>query len=120
MNQDLHGLLLQMTLNQPHPNVVQHLDFLVGQDFLCVVLERLQGQLLSQFIQKRPEIPEGNCRSIMSQTMSALSYIHSSSVRLIHRDVKLDSLWVRSTDSTSPSVPQVVMVDFGICCPADP
>jgi serine/threonine protein kinase len=114
------GILLRMRQGEPHPNVIQFLDFLKLPDWYCIITEPLQGRLLSQYSQDNAEISEAVCRCIMRQAFSALSFIHSNCVGLIHRDLKLDSLLVRRSDSSPESAWKVVLVDFGTCCSAIP
>jgi len=109
---DHFSTLLELSTN-PHPNLVEYLDFLVGPNYVFIVMERLCGLELFDIVCESAPIDDDFCKDIMLQVLSALKACHQRGI--IHRDVKLES-FARRTESTSS---ELVLMDFGLSCPAE-
>jgi calcium-dependent protein kinase len=79
-------------------------------------LELIDGRELYDEIVERRSLDERWAAGIMQQVFGALKYCHEKNV--MHRDLKPENIMIRHSsveDSTSSnSVPQVVLIDFGM------
>jgi len=117
VEQDLYTFLLDMARQDSHPNIVQHLDYLLGPTIIYCVMELLEGADLDTHLQQNAPITQGFAQRIMTQVMSALRHIHKiRGIGIIHRDVKLENLRFRGRGADS----DLVLVDFGLSCAARP
>jgi serine/threonine-protein kinase len=93
-----------------HPNIVQLLDFEAPVDEPAfLVMERLQGEPLSQSIDREgPFSPERAC-FVVTQVLAALAAAHAKSV--VHRDLKPDNVFLTSIAGVRDIVK---LLDFGI------
>jgi len=113
---DMWTFLLQMSFDNHHPNVLQYFDFFIGPKILYTMMEQLTGEDLLLYLKAKSPITEGACKNILFQLLTALNFVHSVMVTgIIHCDVKLENLRFRSQASDT-----LVLVDFGLCCPAKP
>jgi eukaryotic-like serine/threonine-protein kinase len=93
-----------------HPNIVRVFDFDFtpdGRPF--IVMEYLQGQTLAQEMRVRGELPCAEAIEWTRQLLSALSAAHA--LGIVHRDVKLDNLFLHQFDSSQRILK---VLDFGI------
>ena len=93
-----------------HPNIVRVFDFDFtpdGRPF--IVMEHLQGQTLAQEMRARGELPCAEAIEWTRQLLSALSAAHA--LGIVHRDVKLDNLFLHRVDSGQRVLK---VLDFGI------
>jgi len=104
----LFARFLQMTQDMPHPNVVHYLDLLEGPEYYYVVMERLEGAELFEYVVASPGVSELRCRDLMSQILACLRHLHQD-VKIFHRDVKLDNFRFRGKSEES----DLVLLDFG-------
>jgi len=113
----LFSFLLVIAAEEPHPNVVRHLDVLMGPSILYIAMELLEGDDLDSYLQRHAPITQSFARKIIRQVMEALCHIHDvRGTGLIHRDVKLENLRFRTSRADS----DLVLVDFGLSCAARP
>mmetsp|Transcript_155815 Transcript_155815/g.283407 ORF Transcript_155815/g.283407 Transcript_155815/m.283407 type:complete len:474 (+) Transcript_155815:36-1457(+) len=104
----LFEVLLKMSQEQEHPNIVSYYDFLEGPLNYYVVMEQLQGSdLFDQFMKDYP-VKEEYIRELMLQVLSSLQHIHDV-VGLVHRDVKLENFRYAESSATS----ELKLLDFG-------
>lgn len=93
-----------------HPNLVAVTDFgdsVDGRPFF--VMERLSGRTLGDQIRAEGPLPLERAIGIVRQILRALSAAHS--VGLIHRDVKLDNVFLHE----DPNGERIVkLLDFGV------
>lgn len=117
VHEDMFNFLLKMSLDEPHPNVVKQLDYLMGHQLIYDAMELLTGCDLFVHLQENAPITEGFAQRTMHQVLIALRHIHRvSGTGLIHRDVKLENLRFRSEHPNS----DLVLVDLGLSCTALP
>ncbi|WP_407889983.1 protein kinase domain-containing protein [Scytonema sp. NUACC26] len=74
-----------------------------GQFYL--VQEWIQGQTLTDVLNARGKLSEGEVRAILLSLLSVLDYVHSKGI--IHRDIKPENIILRSFNS------KPVLIDFG-------
>jgi serine/threonine-protein kinase len=90
-----------------HPGIPQYYDFFLEKGKKYLAMELIHGQNLEQRIyEKGPVVPQ-QAIEWMIQTCDILSYLHSLTPPLVHRDVKPANLMVRSVDH------RIVLLDFG-------
>jgi len=117
VEQDFYTFLLDMANEEPHPNVVRHLDCMMGPTIIYCAMELLEGSDLDTYLQENAPITQGFAQRIVRQVSLALEHIHGvRGTGLIHRDVKLANLRFRQKDPNS----DLVLMDFNLSCPARP
>ena len=93
-----------------HPSLVQVLDYgetPEGRPYL--IMERLIGRSLRQEFQQRGAMPFAEAIDITIQMLAGLGAAHE--VGLVHRDVKLDNIFICPQ---LQGAPVVKVIDFGI------
>ncbi|PRP73175.1 calcium/calmodulin-dependent protein kinase type 1D-like [Planoprotostelium fungivorum] len=73
-----------------HPNVAKLLYHLETPKILALVLELSEGGAVDHWMGNRANHDESQARNIVSQVLSALSYLHSNSI--IHKSVLPDNI----------------------------
>ncbi len=74
-----------------------------------LVMERLHGEDLATLLARRGKLPPGEVVTMLAQVASGLDKIHEEGV--IHRDLKLENLFVTKRDDGSALIK---IVDFGV------
>lgn len=91
-----------------HPNIIQIYDVFENEDYLYIVMEKLNGgDLLDYFLNKKRKLDENRVKTIFHSLCRALFYIHS--LGIIHRDIKLNNIVLINGLEDS----DVKIVDFG-------
>ncbi len=93
-----------------HPNIVEVFDMGLGEDgspFL--VMERLEGETVTQRLRQDKRLALDLAVSIARQTVSALAATHARGI--LHRDLKPDNLFLADIAGDAP---QVKVLDFGV------
>jgi len=89
-----------------HPNIVKLKDFIDLKDRQYLVMEYIEGNDLSDYINKiSGPLPLFNIALIMNEVLSALYYVHEKD--LIHLDIKPSNIMLTNDD-------RVKLIDFGI------
>ena len=78
------------TLN--HPNITRVIDFDEKPDQLCIVMEYLEGEDLSQKIKNNGPLNDKQINQVFSQTLSAFQYAQEKGV--VHRDIKPSNIFI--------------------------
>ncbi|XP_023235951.1 CBL-interacting serine/threonine-protein kinase 19-like isoform X3 [Centruroides sculpturatus] len=73
-----------------HPNIVRLIRFLQTDTAYCFVSDFVQGETLTEFVQKNGPIPERKAKVFAAQVASAIMYIHSNGI--IHRDISSNNV----------------------------
>ena len=74
-----------------HPNIIQYLNSFVGstkKDFR-IVLEYADAKDLKHYIERNSPVKEAKILEIFAQIMLGIQYIHSPSIHILHRDIKI-------------------------------
>jgi serine/threonine-protein kinase len=100
----------EITSSLRHPHIVQVFDFNVTENgFPYLVMELLQGQLLSQRVAAAGVLDPPTAIKIIEQIAYAL---HAAHVRgIVHRDLKPDNVMLLAADGVADFVK---VMDFGI------
>ncbi len=85
------------TETEPAPRLFLVQDYVAGQTYRSVLQERL--------LERKP-FSEAEVRQLLTSLLPVLSYIHGQGI--IHRDISLENLILRSPDQTP------VLIDFGV------
>ncbi len=87
-----------------HPNLIRVYDFEEDSDNYYIIMEYLEGILLSEYLKKLNEIDLNEKIDIFIQILRALEYIHSRNI--IYRDLKPGNVMIVDK--------KVKLLDFGL------
>jgi eukaryotic-like serine/threonine-protein kinase len=91
------------------PHVVQIFDHGLSPEFgPYIVMELLEGETLSSFVQRHGRLSPAVTARLLSQLCRALSKAHAHGI--VHRDIKPDNVFLSDADRD----PFVKVLDFGI------
>lgn len=97
-----------------HPNLVKVYDLgTIDNKLPYFVMDYVDGQPLSEVIQKRGALPLAEALAIYEQVAEGMVY--AESLGLLHRDIKPSNLMLVETKS---KYPQVKLMDFGLAIQA--
>lgn len=88
-----------------HPNIVRVFDFERAYGTRFIVMERLEGEMLADLIERRAPPRWSTVRRLLREVGSALHHAHGQG--LIHRDVKPSNIFITTEG-------QAKLLDFGI------
>lgn len=89
------------------PKVYESFTFLPNNEtkkLHCLVMEKIKGQNLKQWIEENPPISELKAIDWLKQLINILAEIHQA--KLLHRDIKPSNIMLRPDG-------QMVLIDFG-------
>jgi eukaryotic-like serine/threonine-protein kinase len=93
-----------------HRNIVRTFDFIEEADgTLVLVMERLRGESLAQFLGRRGVLTTAEALAVALPVLSALGHAHASGV--VHRDVTPANVFL-AVEPDGEVIPK--LVDFGI------
>jgi eukaryotic-like serine/threonine-protein kinase len=97
-----------------HPHIVQVFDFGELADASYIIMEYIEGQALSSYIQQNAPLALDEVRSIVKDLASALDHVHQQG--FVHRDIKPSNVMLQKTTSVRANgFPyKAVLMDFGI------
>ncbi len=90
-----------------HPGIPRYYDFFMEGNKKYLVMELIHGQDLEKRVRKQGAVSTQEAIAWMVQVCEVLTYLHTRSTPIIHRDIKPGNLLVRNLDS------QIVVLDFG-------
>ena len=79
-----------------HPQIVHLRDYFVEDHRAYLVLEHVEGQSLQKLVQEEGQLNEDQTINLAEQMIDILSYLHSQSPAVIHRDFTPDNLILQS------------------------
>ncbi len=88
-----------------HPNIARLYEYVSSGEMHCIIMEYVEGESLDTYIHKKGKLSNEETEKILTQVISALSYLHSKDI--VHRDIKPQNFKLQP-DGT------VKMLDFGI------
>lgn len=80
--------ILRLVKKNPHPNVVEHIDFWPGENQGYIVMELCKGSLADLQQKCHGPMPQRLCYEILIQVASGIEHLHSSDLGICHRDLK--------------------------------
>eukprot|EP00471_Norrisiella_sphaerica_P004988 CAMPEP_0184486116 /NCGR_PEP_ID=MMETSP0113_2-20130426/7667_1 /TAXON_ID=91329 /ORGANISM="Norrisiella sphaerica, Strain BC52" /LENGTH=222 /DNA_ID=CAMNT_0026867857 /DNA_START=355 /DNA_END=1020 /DNA_ORIENTATION=- len=91
-----------------HPNIIRTKEIFETCDQIYIVMELIKaGDLFERIISKKI-FPEYVVRSVISQLLSAMSYLHKRGI--VHRDLKPENILCASVNEEI----KVMIADFGL------
>jgi serine/threonine-protein kinase len=88
-----------------HHNVVHIYDIIEHIDNLCIVMEYIEGESISQYVQRNGRMTVSTTLRLAKQIAEGLNAIHSKNI--VHRDVKPSNIIIDQWDVAK-------LVDFGL------
>jgi len=88
-----------------HPNIVKIFDVSVRDNLKYIVMERVEGITLKNYITQKGALPTKEILSISEQILNALEHAHSKGI--IHRDIKPQNIMLLKNG-------RIKVTDFGI------
>jgi serine/threonine protein kinase, bacterial len=92
-------------LGEAHNQIPRLYAYFSEADQFYLVEEWIEGDTLTQKVQKEGLQSEASVRSLLTNLLPAIAYIHSQGI--VHRDIKPDNIIVRHRDG------KPVLIDFG-------
>ena len=103
----------QALSNLRHPNTVAVLDFGQTADgLLFLVMELLEGEMLSTRLRRDGALPVAEALRITSGMLRSLGEAHRAGI--VHRDLKPDNIFLARVDAHADGEQLVKVVDFGV------
>jgi len=96
--------------NLHHHNIATLYDFLEFNGQPCIVMEYVDGETLTQRIERLGSLPVEEALYIFQSVTEAIHYIHGQGV--LHRDIKSNNIKISS-------IGEVKLLDFGIAKSGD-
>lgn len=88
-----------------HPNITKVIDFEDEGNILCIIMELLEGEDLSEKIKRDGALPLEQINQIYAQVLSGFNYAHNMGI--VHRDIKPSNIFIRKDGI-------IKILDFGI------
>ncbi len=88
-----------------HPNIVKIFDVSVRENLKYIVMERVEGITLKNYITQKGALPLKEILSVTEQILNALEHAHSKGI--IHRDIKPQNIMLLKNG-------RIKVTDFGI------
>ncbi|HRF43182.1 MAG TPA: bifunctional serine/threonine-protein kinase/formylglycine-generating enzyme family protein [Candidatus Competibacteraceae bacterium] len=94
----------QTLVRVEHPGVVRVQDYFQSNGTAYIVMDYVDGEPLSQILQREKTLPEEQVRRLIDDVLPALEAVHAQGY--LHRDLKPANLYRRSDGRT-------ILIDFG-------
>ena len=89
-----------------HPNIIRIHDIFMENDTAYYVMDYIEGESLSEMVNKQGALSEAKAVDYIKQIAGALDFIHQGSIN--HLDVKPANIMVRHSDD------KAILIDFGL------
>jgi serine/threonine protein kinase len=89
-----------------HPHIVQIDNAFYEGSLPCIVMEYVEGEDLSEIVDRRGSLPEIEAVNYISQIGQALAVMHEKG--FLHRDIKPQNIMIRAGKQ------EAVLIDFGV------
>jgi serine/threonine protein kinase len=78
-----------------------------------VIMPKCNGGELFEFLATETEVPEGECKRIIREILTAVGHLHGNNI--VHRDIKPENIMF-NLEANDPSSPKTVkLIDFDTC-----
>ena len=92
-----------------HTNIVNVVDIFETPELLSIVMERVTGGELFDYILDNGKLEESESKQLVAQILRAVAYLHGKNI--VHRDLKPENVLIERT--SDGSCPAVKVADFG-------
>lgn len=102
-------------------HVLEITEILEDDTAFYVIMPKCNGGELFEFLVTESEVPEGECKRIIREILTALGHLHRGG--LVHRDVKPENIMFDMEVPAARSPKTVKLIDFDTCIewtPASP
>lgn len=89
-----------------HPHIVQIDNAFYEGERPCIVMEYVEGEDLSEILDRRGALPESEAVKYIAQIGQALAIIHEKG--FLHRDIKPQNIMIRAGKQ------EAILIDFGV------
>ena len=89
---------------QNEPGIVRVFDSFTENDTAYIIMEYLEGQTLSAYLEEAGTIPEDQAVAMLTPLMESLQVVHEKGI--LHRDIAPDNIFVTNDG-------EVKLIDFG-------
>ena len=96
----------EVVSNLHHPNITYVRDYGIEEDQYYMVMEYVEGKMLSQIVEERGAMSYPDAIDVIKQTLSALQYAWENGI-VAHRDIKPQNIMLDKNG-------KVKVMDFGI------
>jgi calcium-dependent protein kinase len=100
-----------MLLKIDHPNIIKVYEVIEFELTFYIVTEYCDAGSLCDYLLKHKKPGEQFARNVMQKLLSAVRYLHSKCI--IHRDIKLDNIVVKTARGEEEEV-IIKVIDFGL------
>jgi len=85
----------QMLAKLEHPNILKVIDFIEVSDILAIVMEKIDGLTMKEFLSSR-RLSDEEILFYFPQMLEAVGYLHSQDI--VHRDIKPSNYMVNKAN----------------------
>jgi serine/threonine-protein kinase len=96
-----------------HPNLVRVFDSFEDKQLHYLVMEYIEGDTLEDIVAKTGPLAEDSAIEVVVQICDALTYLHSQTPQVIHRDINIRNIKVTPQG-------KAILIDFGLVKELDP
>lgn len=89
-----------------HPNIVQFLGISIDENIIYLLLQKINGPNLRDFINNRKIIRSNLKIKFMNQLVSIFNFLHNCNPPIIYRDLKAENILVENDN--------IFLTDFGL------
>ncbi len=100
-----------------HPAIPHFVDYFSNEGRSCLVIEKVYGQDLYQWVVKHGVLSEATAIALMLQVCDALAYLHQQSPPVLHLDLRPENLVCRNApvveaESANFAYSQLILTGF--------
>jgi serine/threonine protein kinase len=88
----MRGIGIHKYLSSVYPGVVQLYDVIEDERYFYLIMEALDGDLVSMLEYRRTALSEEEARDVFKQTVRIVEFLHEKDI--VHRDLKLDNFMI--------------------------
>ena len=92
-----------------HPNIIKLFDVFEDENYICLVIELMEGGELFELFYEQKRFSEDQAREIIKILIDSIRYCHQLGV--IHRDIKPENLLFQSKERR---ISTLKLSDFGL------
>ena len=116
VDDDGNVLEVEIAKRCTHHNLCKYVDsgriLVNGRQHACLVTEYVSGETLSQRIIRDGDISVYDIKAIAKAVLSALSFLHSRSMPIVHNEVTIQNVFL----NFAGGLPDLKLIDFGHAC----